>query len=573
LRKSGRRPGKEVIVEQDNDNKYIDVNDETSDDDFMDMGRNSMYASDLRKNGRRPGKEVIVKQDNDGKYIDVNDELSDDDFVDMGRNSVYASGDMLGLKNKRLDVLEGKTNRDDEMVRSWKHQYVNDKEITPADVKMRMRKSEEADLNFKLNFIVLFTSIMGNIRQKGMYYVDGTKCNDSIVCRRRPPMKVWTAELLSEREAEEVNCGGFGHGELEKKFVDEEGDPIPKNIEGCIWMLKNYVNNITNERKEFEKMLSAAEHMFPGNVNLIGFADKYINSLKCISGCNNSGTNAPIHQTEEKEKDVQGEDGFHNMNRVEAFTDEGYRAQRNKEVEVGASDIGVKNQVRKENMIDVLTQQAFKSVAKEVERSIEMLKNMETDDIPSFSVEGEASDVFMFHGRRVMSKSNIVRSPFYDRVVDVDAVLSSEENKSISGQQSIGLQMKSLGKDYVDSNILDTWAVVRNYLEEYRSNDSPLRLFLLTFVVDKDSFVVLNNDDLWFKRVVQHVESITKTRSELNNLKKVDLGMHNWDLRLDAKHGNLQKQLTILCKKYAAVILMADCDMMKTKVKAHMGTK
>nr|GEZ75154.1 hypothetical protein [Tanacetum cinerariifolium] len=102
------------------------------------------------------------------------------------------------------------------------------------DVKMRMRKSEEADLNFKLNFIVLFTSIMGNIRQKGMCYVDGTKCNDNLVCRRRPPTKVWTTELLSEREAVEMNCGGFGHGELEEDFIDEEGDPIPNNIE-VIW--------------------------------------------------------------------------------------------------------------------------------------------------------------------------------------------------------------------------------------------------------------------------------------------------------------------------------------------------
>ncbi|GKD91999.1 hypothetical protein Tco_1371836, partial [Tanacetum coccineum] len=66
---------------------------------------------------------------------------------------------------------------------------------------------------------------------KRMCYVDGTKCKDNIVCRRRPPTKVWTAELLSEREAEELNCGGFGHGELEEDFVEEDGDPIPNNIE------------------------------------------------------------------------------------------------------------------------------------------------------------------------------------------------------------------------------------------------------------------------------------------------------------------------------------------------------
>nr|GEV84415.1 major facilitator superfamily domain, general substrate transporter [Tanacetum cinerariifolium] len=655
LRKNERMSGKEVIVEQDNDGKYIDVNDEQSDDDFVDMGRNSVYASGLQRSGRNKDKEVYVpdhaktvasgskskgekqarkrsrethmskaekKEPKEirfrgmigfkvdgilsklGMYV-VDNFNENNKEIKFSKDSIVITkdmiGDMLGLKNEGLDVLEGNTNRDDEMVRSWKQQYADDKEITPADVKMRMRKSEEADLNFKLNFIVLFTSIMGNIHQKGlktckkgwkrgkkdsyfegpltvliMCYVDRTKCNDSIVCRRRPPTKVWTTELLSEREAEELNCGGFGHGELEKKFVDEEGDPILKNIEGCIWMLNNYVNNITNEQKGFEKMYSAAEHMFPRNVNLIGFADKYINSLKCTSGCNNSGTNAPIHQTKEKEKDVQGEDGFHNMNSVEAFNDEGYRAQRNEEVEVGASDIGVKKPGpgeylmglttnsfadvevdiaslfgfdRQENMGGLLTQKAFESMAEEVERSTEKSKNMETDDIPSFSLsvtqdfavipmtnnenkvltpipisaytaKGEASDVFMFHGRR-----------------------------SISGQQSTRLQIEILRQDYVDSNILDTWAVVRNYLEEYRSNDSPLRLCLSDFMVDKDSFVELNNDDHRFKRV----DKIVK----INKLKK------------GTKIGN-----SILAEMlYAAVILMADYNMMKTKVKAHMGTE
>ncbi|GKA36286.1 extracellular ribonuclease LE [Tanacetum coccineum] len=45
----------------------------------------------LSRSGRRPEKEVVVEPDNDDKYIDVNDELQDDDFVGMGGNSSYAS--------------------------------------------------------------------------------------------------------------------------------------------------------------------------------------------------------------------------------------------------------------------------------------------------------------------------------------------------------------------------------------------------------------------------------------------------------------------------------------------------
>ncbi|GJV07484.1 hypothetical protein Tco_1345140 [Tanacetum coccineum] len=271
LRSSGRRLGKEVVPV--NDDKYIDVNDEASDDDFVDTGGNNAYASGLRRSGRNKDKEVydsdhaktvasgskgktekqgrkrtretsmseaekkvvgdktvIVKkqkQVNKKKQETGENSLSAvlqtrssprvlcnamlqlkpnqkacleeigfggmvefkvdgipsklglyvvDNFDDnkmeikLSKGSIVLTkdmiGDMLGLKNKGLDILEGNPNRDDEMVRNWKQQYGDAKEIKPGDVKMRMRKSNEADLNFKLNFIVLFTSIMGNIRQR-----------------------------------------------------------------------------------------------------------------------------------------------------------------------------------------------------------------------------------------------------------------------------------------------------------------------------------------------------------------------------------------------------------------------
>ncbi|GJU37285.1 hypothetical protein Tco_1185639 [Tanacetum coccineum] len=475
VRRSGRRPGKEVVVKPDNNNKYIDVNDEPPDDDFVDMVRNTSYASVAsgskgkgKKEGRKrswettmsevekkaasnkpaglkPNQKACLEEIEFGGMVDfkvngipsklglyVVDNFDDNKMeIKLSKGSIILTkdmiGEMLGLKNEGLDILEGNPNRDDEMVRNWKQQYGDAKEIKPIDVKMRMRKSAEADINFKLNFIVLFTSIMGNIRQKGrlrrvkrmengkkdsyfrgpltvltMCYVDGTKCNDNIVCHRRPPTKVWTSELLSEREAEELNYGGFRHRELEEDFC-------------------------------------------PGNVNLIGLDDKYINSLKCTSGGNNSGTNETMPGIQEKEKDVQGEAGCINMNRVEALYNVGIRAQRNEEVEVRISDIGVNEQTpgSGKHLMGITKN----SVADEVELSIEKSKIMEMDDRPSFSFgvtqdldvvpvtnnenkvltpmpisaytpKGEASDVFMFHGRRVTSKLNIMRSPYYSRVAD-----------------------------------------------------------------------------------------------------------------------------------------------------------
>ncbi|GJR62939.1 hypothetical protein Tco_1505101 [Tanacetum coccineum] len=257
---------------------------------------------DLRRRGRRPRKEVVVEPDNYDNPFDINDEPSDDDFVDMGGNGLNASGEMLGLKNEGIDVLEGRRNKNDEM---------------------------DADMNFKLNFIVLFSSLMGNIKQKGVcdrkildYIIPNTNLLDINWCeyvwrslktcksrwkRARGIVASVTidisySKLLSEKEVEELNSGGFGHEEIEEAFFVEERD-----LNGCVWMLNKYVNNITNERIGFERILAATENMFPENINLNGFVEKYIDTLKYLSYENTSGTNADMHKTQEREQDVEGE--------------------------------------------------------------------------------------------------------------------------------------------------------------------------------------------------------------------------------------------------------------------------
>nr|GFA83484.1 major facilitator superfamily domain, general substrate transporter [Tanacetum cinerariifolium] len=75
--------------------------------------------------------------------------------------------EMLGIRNEGIDIMAEEGNRNEEMVSSWMMQYGNKKDITPCDIKLRIRKSNSADMNFKLNFIVLFTSVMGQIKPKG----------------------------------------------------------------------------------------------------------------------------------------------------------------------------------------------------------------------------------------------------------------------------------------------------------------------------------------------------------------------------------------------------------------------
>ncbi|GKB25720.1 hypothetical protein Tco_0865121 [Tanacetum coccineum] len=81
--------------------------------------------------------------------------------------------EMLGIRNEGIDIMAEEGKRNEEMVSSWMKQYGKKKDITPGDIKLRIRKSNSADMNFKLNFIVLFTSVMGQIKPKGLpaYYM------------------------------------------------------------------------------------------------------------------------------------------------------------------------------------------------------------------------------------------------------------------------------------------------------------------------------------------------------------------------------------------------------------------
>nr|GEY36845.1 C2 calcium-dependent membrane targeting [Tanacetum cinerariifolium] len=104
-----------------------------------------------------------------------------------------------------------------------------------------------------------------------MAYVDGSKCSCFNVVRKRPPTLVWTSELIREREDEELNSGGFGFGEIECLFVEQE-DHMPDNIE---------------ETFVFEKTLDATEYMF--SRKLACFFERYVDALK-YQGCRKEGS-------------------------------------------------------------------------------------------------------------------------------------------------------------------------------------------------------------------------------------------------------------------------------------------
>ncbi|GJW77435.1 hypothetical protein Tco_0139117 [Tanacetum coccineum] len=69
------------------------------------------------------------------------------------------------------------------------------------------------------------------VMKSAMMYVDGTVCKDFRVGRKRPPTSIWTKELLKERELVEIKSEGLGKVELVGPYVEEQDDPMPGNLE------------------------------------------------------------------------------------------------------------------------------------------------------------------------------------------------------------------------------------------------------------------------------------------------------------------------------------------------------
>ncbi|GJS34559.1 hypothetical protein Tco_0532941 [Tanacetum coccineum] len=357
-RRSGRRHGKEVVVEPDNDDKYIDVNNETSGDDFVDLGRNSAYGSgkkslhgyldnDLicdgihykgeiqaRKRSRetsmskagiktlKPNQKACLEETRFGSMVEfkvdgilgklglyVVDNFDGDNMeIKLSKGCIVLTkdmiGEMLGLKNEGLDILECNPNRDDEMVRNWKQQYgdarepgdpfeesngdnntcllTNHDSFTDIVFKSNIWANNQIDYNGKRRARYVETNILDTwavVRN----HMEEYRSNDS-------PFRLFLPTFVVDKDsfsqirnhdgrfeigAQHVESvvlhvflpvdneghrfvltfdlkygAGFGHGELEEDFVEEDGDPIPNNIE--VEALNDYRLSSTKNMKRLK---------------------------------------------------------------------------------------------------------------------------------------------------------------------------------------------------------------------------------------------------------------------------------------------------------------------------------
>ncbi|GJY65100.1 hypothetical protein Tco_0466560 [Tanacetum coccineum] len=367
--------------------------------------------------------------------------------------------EMLGLRNERVDIMAVENAKDDEMVKEWVDQFKKGKDITPSAVKFLIRKSKLADMNF----IVLFTSLMG----------------------------------------------GFGNGELQGPFIEEEGDPMPEDAEGFLWKLNKYVKNIRKERNGFERNFEAANEVFHDNTFIADVYQQYRAALHYKHGVS-QGENC---------SNISGDnnDEPHKVSALQEYVD--------------------KNSKDYDSLVFEMGQATQKEV---FARDFEMVLSLEapvTDrNTPALGSAPQIEPV------KVVSytKSLVARSPFRSRVTDINAVESKEEKKvetwllnKIGSDQSAVLfetktrtkasrqQTKSLvNRESIDNRVVDAWSEFLNSLESFRSENSMSRFFLPSFVVlfGREDKAIENMTNF-----MMHVEKVNERAGRKNMLKLVDL--------------------------------------------------
>lgn len=99
-----------------------------------------------------------------------------DKRIKVTRESIHQ---MLGLPMGKIDFLTCNRAKDeDQFVQSWRQQF-GSKSIRPNDIKQKIIETDDADFNFKLNFLTLMFNTLGECHLSG-------KCSLKIVNSIQP---------------------------------------------------------------------------------------------------------------------------------------------------------------------------------------------------------------------------------------------------------------------------------------------------------------------------------------------------------------------------------------------------
>ncbi|GJT20600.1 ulp1 protease family, C-terminal catalytic domain-containing protein [Tanacetum coccineum] len=313
---------------------------------------------------------------------------------------------------------------------------------------------------------------------------------------------------------------------------------------------------INKERSGFERTFDAAKVMFSGNTTLDELKKRFIESLKYKEEENADIGRESVHTEDETMENEGREQGMEPGER----TGRGLDSPR---YQLGPQ-----------------TQAIVCETADKLYKESERKKMMDFSDIPSFSLgltqeeydmEADREDVNIYdreenrvkarqdplevvplnffsptnevivRGRRAVTLTDRMKSPFYVRVVNADKVENSEEKqlanflfnkrdgddsdvmfKTKYGHQSSRGQIETLGpQEPVDNNVLSSWSAYLNFMEEKKDSISPARLFFPTFEVDTKLFAVDNAYTL--EMFIEYAENANSSYGGPTMLEKADI--------------------------------------------------
>ncbi|GJW98816.1 ulp1 protease family, C-terminal catalytic domain-containing protein [Tanacetum coccineum] len=471
----------------------------------------------IRRSGRLKCKGPVIKENSIDEAIDVDEYLSEEEgseySIKTQGDNTDASPSSSGIK-KIEDEKDGKITKKrkmDNTIGIGKFLHFKVKGIPSKLGFYVLYNFDEKTMEIKLenaSLLITMESIadMIGIINKGvdifakdvMMYVDGTVCKDFRVGRKRPPITMWTKELLKERELAEIKSGGLGKGELAGLYVEEQDGPMPDNLE----LEKRFIESLQYQQEENEDIGRASVH-----------------------------TEDETMANEGQEQSMEAGDRTDILSFSLGLTQGKYDmgAETHQEV-VNTSKKGV---------------EAFSSRKSESRFNIDREENrvkarQDQLDVVPLNFFSPTNEVIVC-GRRAVTLTDRMKSPFYIRVVNADKVENSKEKRLANilfkkragddndvlsttkyGHQSSRGQIETLGPhEPVDDNVLSSWSAYLNFMEEKKDSISPARLFFSTFEVDKKLFAGDNAYTL--EMFMEYAENANSSYGGQTMLEKADI--------------------------------------------------
>ncbi|KAJ9549058.1 hypothetical protein OSB04_021601 [Centaurea solstitialis] len=466
--------------------------------------------------------------------------------------------EILGLKDEGIDLFTLKTDDEwKEKLDDWKAQFGGELHIRGKHLLQKIMDSNSADMNFKLNFIILFMNSMGETMKMGtintclikhlgkglefekinwckyiidcarstrfawneytetdfysgpitfltLLYVFSTKSVEHNMLKRAPAIKFWTNRDLNKRVKIEKDNGAFGKLDLNRDepviFEDEKISEDEITPEDFIIHLDEDFDELCAMKSELEMKLAQAISLFPENKMLFDWKKIYQESFGIYENFEDIPEKSKKRNAvEESEKSKQEE-----KENEHCSTDE-----YDEEIPTRPSfNIGI-------DEVDVRKKRKEKKVS-EKQRVEEGLKQNNFNDAEVETMENTSESMFIeLNSPYSQSIVDPFKDPSKEEVMvsnwifalqgdELDIVFSTKYNNI-----SFRMALESLIPNFEPyDDVVDYWSTIRNVEERMNGIDSTRRFFVrrnvLVFfpVIRNEQFYVICFD---MKHATSHI--------------------------------------------------------------------